>query len=124
LGYGEINLFCLTVTYPNSEGSHFDQDYYVEKHLALCAELFAAHGFRGSVVKFGQGKSPGQAGLNHASVDLLFDSQEQMQAGLAAGGKQIVADVANYTNIKPQMSFAEVLLALDCSPSKPGSVSS
>jgi uncharacterized protein (TIGR02118 family) len=115
-------MFCVTVTYPNSEGSHFDRVYYVEKHLALCAELFAAHGFRGSVVKFGQGKSPGQAGLNHASVDLLFDSQEQMQAGLAAGGKQIASDVANYTNVKPQMSFAEVLVALDGSPSKPGSV--
>jgi uncharacterized protein (TIGR02118 family) len=115
-------MFCLTVIYPNSEGSHFDQDYYVEKHLALCADLFAAHGFRGSVVKLSQGKSPGQDGLNHASVDLLFDSREQMQAGLAAGGKQIAADVANYTNIKPQMSFAEVRVALDCSLSKSATV--
>jgi uncharacterized protein (TIGR02118 family) len=105
-------MYCLTVTYPKSEGSSFDLDYYRDKHVPLCARLFADHGFRGAVLRSAEGRGPGSADLNHASVDLLFDSQEQLQAALAAGGQEVSADVVNYTDVKPRMSFGEVSLEL------------
>ena len=43
---------------------------------------------------------------------LLFESAEQMGAGLAAHGKEIGADITNYTNCTPGMSFSEVEVSL------------
>lgn len=76
--------------------------------MPLCARLFAAHGYRGSVLRSSQGKAPGSGDLNYVSVDLLFDSQEQLGAALAAGGKDVGSDVVNYTNATPSMVFSEV----------------
>lgn len=101
-------MHCLTVTYPIGEDTTFDHDYYRNNHMALCARLFAGNGYRGFVLRSNQGKAPGSGDLNHASVDLLFDSQEQLGAALAAGGKEVSADIVNYTNTTPSMSFSEV----------------
>ncbi len=101
-------MYCLTVTYPIGEDTRFDSDYYRDQHMPLCARLFADFGYRGSVLRTNQGKAPGSGDLNYASVDLLFDSLEQLQAALSAGGKEVSADLVNYTNAKPMMSFSEV----------------
>lgn len=105
-------MYCLTVTYPISDGSHFDQEYYVDKHIPLCAELFGPHGFRGTVLRTGQGSAPGKAELNYASIDILFDSAESMGAALQAGGKAVSADLANYTDVKPVMTFSGLEVSL------------
>jgi uncharacterized protein (TIGR02118 family) len=105
-------MYCLTVTYPKGEGSTFDFDYYVQKHMPLCAELLGPHGLRGTVLRSGQGAAPGADNLTYASVDLLFDSPESLQAALQAGGAGVTADVPNYTNVKPQMTFSGVEVSL------------
>ena len=79
-------MYCMTVTYPVGEDTHFDYDYYQATHMPLCARLLADHGYRGVVMRNNSGKGPGSGGLSYVSVDLLFDSLEQLQAGLAAGG--------------------------------------
>ncbi len=101
-------MYCLTVTYPIGEDTRFDSDYYQDQHMPLCARLFADFGYRGSVLRSNQGKAPASGDLNYASVDLLFDSLDQLQAALAAGGREVSADLVNYTNAKPTMSFSEV----------------
>ena len=105
-------MYCLTVTYPIGEDTTFDHDYYKNSHMPLCARLFADHGYRGYVLRNNQGKAPGSGDLNYASVDILFDSQQQMGAALAAGGKEVSADIVNYTTTTPSMSFSEVSLDL------------
>lgn len=105
-------MHCLTVTYPMSEGSSFDYRYYLETHMPLCGRLFAEHGYRGYVLRSKQGNAPGSADVNFASVDLLFDSAEQMGEALAAGGAEASADLVNYTNVTPSMSFSEVSMDL------------
>ena len=105
-------MYCLTVTYPIGEDTTFDSDYYQNQHMPLCARLFADFGYRGSVLRSNQGKAPGSGDLNYACVDLLFDSPDQLQAALAAGGREVSADLVNYTNVKPMMSFAEVSLEI------------
>jgi len=102
----------MTVTYPIGDDTHFDMDYYLEKHMPLCKELFKEHGLRGSALRSGQGKGPGGSDLNYASVDLIFGSLEQLQAGLASGGAQVMADVPKYTNVKPHSSFSEISIDL------------
>jgi len=105
-------MYCLTVTYPKTEGSTFDHDYYVQKHIPLCAELFGPHGFRGTVLRSNQGAAPGGDDLTYTSVDILFDSQADLQAALQAGAAAVGADVPNYTNVKPTMTFSEVQVSL------------
>ena len=43
-------MYCVTVTYPKSEGSNFNYDYYVQNHISLCARLLAQHGYLGYVL--------------------------------------------------------------------------
>ena len=105
-------MYCMTVTYPVGDDTRFDMDYYRNTHVPLCARLFADYGFKGSVLRTDQGGAPGKGGQAYASVDLLFESAEQMGAGLAAHGKEISADIANYTNCAPGMSFSEVEVSL------------
>ena len=103
-------MYCLSVSYPKAEGSSFDLEYYKQTHIPLCENRFAEHGYLGSVLRTDEGKGPGSADLNHASIDLIFESREQMQAALAAGGQEVSADLVNYTDAKPRMSFAEMSL--------------
>ncbi len=105
-------MYCLTVTYPKSETSHFDYDYYLEKHIPLCAEAFAGNGFLGTVLRTNQGSGPGSADLNYASIDLLFESAENLGAALQAGGQVVTADVANYTDARPTMVFSDIDLSV------------
>lgn len=105
-------MYCLTVTYPKREGSSFDHEYYVSKHIPLCAQAFADHGFQGTVLRSEQGAAPGASDLNHASIDILFDSLENMKAALKAGGKQVSEDLKNYTNVQPVMTFGTVEVAV------------
>ena len=104
-------MYCVTVTYPKSEGSNFNYDYYVKNHIPLCAQLLAQHGYLGYVLRSNQGEAPGSVELSYASIDLLFESQQQMETGLAEAGGAIVADLANYTNVHTQMSFSETTLS-------------
>ncbi len=103
-------MYCLSVSYPKAEGTNFDLEYYKQTHIPLCERLFAEHGYLGSVLRTDEGKGPGSADLNHASIDLIFESREQLQAALAAGGPEVSGDLVNYTDAKPRMSFAEMSL--------------
>lgn len=105
-------MYCMTVTYPAVEGTRFDMDYYRDNHMPLCERLLAEHGFLGAVLRTDQGPAPGKGGLAYASLDLLFASAEQLGAGLAAHGKEISADIANYTDSTPTMVFSEVAVDL------------
>ena len=106
-------MYCVTVTYPKSEDTKFNHEYYVEKHIPLCAEAFAEYGFLGTVLRSGQGGAPGATDVNYASIDLLFASQAQMQQALAAAGRVVSADLANYTDAKPKMTFSAVQVSLE-----------
>lgn len=101
-------MYCLTVSYPKGEDTKFDFDYYRDTHIPLCARLLADHGYKGYVLRTEEGKGPGSGDLTYASIDLMFESAEQMQGGLAAAGAEINGDIPNYTNVKPRMSFGEI----------------
>ena len=105
-------MHCLTVTYPKGENTNFDHDYYVNTHIPLCQRLFGEHGLCGSVLRTEEGKGPGSGDLNHASIDLVFETAEGMQAALAAGGQEVGADIVNYTNTTPRMSFGTIDITL------------
>ncbi|HUE08057.1 MAG TPA: EthD family reductase [Acidimicrobiales bacterium] len=94
-------MIRLSVLYPSSEGSTFDHDYYRENHVPLCLRAW------------GLGKADIDKGVDGpyvAAVHFEFDSVEAIQAAMAAEATgEVLADVANYTNITPVLQTSEIV---------------
>jgi uncharacterized protein (TIGR02118 family) len=91
----------LSVFYPSSEGSTFDHDYYREKHVPLAVR---AWGLTTADI------DKGVDGPYIAAVHFEFDSVEAIQAAMAAEATgEVLADVANYTNITPVLQTSEII---------------
>ena len=91
----------FSVFYPSSDGSTFDHDYYRDSHVPLCCKTW---GLDSAVI------DKGVDGPYVAAVHFEFDSLEAMGAALAAEGTgEVMADVANYTNITPVTQTSEVV---------------
>ncbi len=94
-------MIKLSVTYPSGEGTTFDHDYYASTHVPLCNSTF-------SPTKTEIDK--GIDGPSVAGVHFYFESMEKMQAAFANPKMaDVMADVANYTNIAPVMQVSEVV---------------
>jgi len=103
-------MIRVTVSYPNTPGARFDLDYYLAKHMPMVDEKMKPHGIRSwSVTKGIGGGAPGSAAAFLMTATMDFDSIEQFQAGMAAHGAAIMADVRNYTDIAPQIQIDEIL---------------
>ncbi len=94
-------MIKVTVNYPSGEGSTFDHDYYASSHVPLAAKAW--NPVRTEIDK-------GVSGPNVASVQFYFDSMEAFQGALGLPATaEVMADVANYTNIEPVMQVSEVV---------------
>ena len=94
-------MIKLSVSYPSGDGSTFDHDYYAATHVPLCNSTFSPN--KTEIDK-------GIDGPNVAGVHFYFDSMEAMQQAFANPKMaDVMADVANYTNIAPVMQVSEVV---------------
>ncbi len=87
--------------YPKTDDSTFDMDYYTSTHMPMLADALgdACQGWGASTLK-----SKEWAAYGWATVE----SQEAFDAAMAEHGAKIMADVANYTNVAPQLMVGEV----------------
>lgn len=94
-------MIRVSVFYPKGEGSTFDHDYYRDHHVPLAMKTW---------------------GLDHAEIDrgvdgpyvaavhFCFESNEALRAAMSAPAtRDVLADVANYTNISPVMQTSEIV---------------
>ena len=90
----------MSVLYPSGDDSTFDHDYYKNSHVPMCCSAW----------NVGAEIDKGIDGPNVAAVHFFFESLEQMQTamGVPATG-EVMADVANYTNIAPVIQVSEVV---------------
>ena len=103
-------MIRIVVSYPNQPGARFDLDYYLNKHLPMVAGKLAAHGMAGWAADQGvAGPTPAAPAEFMIQAHILFESLEQFQAGMAAEGAAIMADIANYTDIQPHIQVNKVL---------------
>jgi len=94
-------MIRVSVTYPSGEGTTFDHDYYSSTHVPMCVDAW-------SPVKSEIDK--GINGPNVAAVHFYFDSMDQFQAAMGSPKTgDVMADVANYTNITPAMQISEIV---------------
>lgn len=93
--------------YPVSETSTFDHAYYAETHLPLVTEHMGPH-IQTTLVTKGLSGGPDVPAPFHAIASFTFAGQGAMKAAMKASGP-VMADVANFTNIQPQVLIGETL---------------
>ncbi|HWF16909.1 MAG TPA: EthD family reductase [Acidimicrobiales bacterium] len=94
-------MIRLSVFYPSAEGSTFDHDYYREKHVPLAMR---AWGLTEAQI------DKGVDGPYVAAVHFEFDSVDALGAAMGAEATgEVLADVANYTNIAPVLQTSEIV---------------
>jgi uncharacterized protein (TIGR02118 family) len=94
-------MVLISVLYPKTAESHFDHAYYLQKHIPLVRARWQAMGLTRDVLIRGTSTlDGGQPGFELIGL-LTFDSAKQVQAALAAFGKEIIGDIPNFTNVSP-----------------------
>lgn len=103
----------ISIMYPNTKGSRFDIDYYVEKHMPVAIAALGAHpGYRGVSVERGLGGGmPGADAAFSAMAHFLFDSAESFMAAFVPHAATLQADIPNYTDVEPAVQISEVLIS-------------
>ena len=94
-------MIRLSVYYPKTDGASFDHDYYRDKHIPLALKTW---GLDGAEI------DKGIDGPFEAAVHFKFESLEAMGTAMGSPGTgDVMADVANYTTIQPQLQTSEVV---------------
>ena len=101
-------MIRITVSYPNVEGKRFDHAYYQAQHRQLLMDRLAQHGLQR--VEMDKALADGSGGVPPivAAAHLIFADMAGFQKGMGAHGKEIMGDVARYTDIVPTILISEM----------------
>ncbi len=103
-------MIRVSVLYPNESGKKFDLDYYVKKHMKLVHDRWGGLGLvRIEVDRGVAGGGPGAPAPFAAVGQVYFNSLAEYQAAAKQHGKELFADVPNFTDIAPQVQISEVI---------------
>jgi uncharacterized protein (TIGR02118 family) len=100
----------VSVLYPNHEGTKFDLEYYINRHIPLVRQLLGSALKQVFVEQGMSGAEPGSPAPYIAMGHLLFDSLQDFQMSFGPHAQAIVADIPNYTNSEPTIQISEVKL--------------
>jgi uncharacterized protein (TIGR02118 family) len=104
-------MIKVSVFYPQKDGSTFDMQYYVNKHIPMvrqklgtaCKGIAVEQGIAGGV----PGSPPTYAAMGH----LWFESTDSFQAAFGPHAATIMADIPNYSDVQPVIQISEVKLS-------------
>jgi uncharacterized protein (TIGR02118 family) len=103
-------MIKVSVMYPHSPGARFDHAYYRDKHMPLLASRLGEACKSYTIDKGLAGGAPGDPPTYVGMCHVLADSVESFQAAFGPHAKEILADIANYTDIQPVMQISEVVV--------------
>jgi len=102
----KVNFF-----YPNTEGSKFDLDYYVNTHVPLAKECFGT-ALKGISIDSGiSSVMPGSRPPFHAIGTVLFDSVESFYEAVTPHIETLRADAQKYSENEPVIQISEIATA-------------
>lgn len=101
-------MIKVSVMYPHQPGARFDHAYYRERHMPLVKSRMGAACLYYTVDQGLAGGAPGQPPAYVAMCHIHADSVEAFQAAFGPHAKEIMADIANYTDIAPVMQISQV----------------
>ena len=103
-------MIKVSVMYPNTAGARFDHAYYRDKHMPLVKRLMGEACLFYTVDKGLAGGAPGEPAPYVGMCHIYSTSVETFQAGFGPHAKEILADIANYTDLSPVMQVSEVVV--------------
>jgi len=103
-------MIKVSVMYPNNAGARFDHDYYRDKHMPMLKEKMGEACKSYTIDKGLAGGAPGAPAPYIGMCHIFCDSVESFQAAFGPHAKAIMADIANYTDLKPVMQISEVVV--------------
>ena len=102
----KVNFF-----YPNTEGSKFDLDYYVNVHVPLAKECFGP-ALKGLTIDSGVSSiMPGSKPPFHAIGTCVFDSVESFYEAVTPHMDTLRSDAQKYSDQEPLIQISEVATA-------------
>lgn len=104
-------MIKMAIYYPAGEGKTFDMDYYVDKHMAMAAELMGDSLKAMVIDKSLSGATPETDPPYVAVGYFYFDSMTAFQEAMGPISPKLREDVPNYTNIQPVIQISEVVTA-------------
>lgn len=90
------------------EGANFNHEYYNAEHMRLTQNALAPHGLLRLESDRYISTRPPLAGEIIAASNAYFPSLEIAQAAMTVAGAALIADVPNYTNLKPEIRLCIV----------------
>jgi len=103
-------MIKVTVMYPYTEGARFDHAYYRDRHMPMVkARLGSACAYY-TVEKGLAGRAPGAPPTFVAICSFICDSAEDYEAAIQPHRAEILADLANYTDIAPVLQVSEIVV--------------
>jgi uncharacterized protein (TIGR02118 family) len=103
-------MIKVTVMYANAPGSRFDHAYYRDKHMPLVKARMGDRCKYYTVDRGLAGGAPGAPAPYVAMCHIFCDSVEAFQAGFGPHAKEIMGDIANYTDRTPVIQISEVVV--------------
>ena len=103
-------MIKVSVMYPNKVGARFDHNYYRDTHMPLVKKLMGSTCKFYTVDKGLAGGAPGESATYVAMCHIYCDSVESFQTGFGPHAKEIMADVANYTDLAPIIQISDVVV--------------
>ena len=102
----------LTVLYPSSTLSRFDEVYYTSRHIPLLMDVWAQHLVRVDLCRGAVGPD-GREPIFRMIASIYFHSATACEAAFAdPRAKEIAADVATFTDCSPQTLFGHSVSAV------------
>ncbi len=102
-------MIKVSILYPYRDNVRFDIDYYRDKHMTLAAKHFGTALKGWSVDKCLSAGEPGSAPAFVATGHFLFESVEAFKRAFDPVAAELVADIPNYTDSKPQFLISEIV---------------
>jgi len=103
-------MIKVSVMYPNTPGARFDHEYYRDKHMPLVKARMGDACRYYTVDKGLAGGTADAPAVYVAQCHLFCDSVETFQRGFGPHAKEIMADIPNYTDLKPAIQISEVVV--------------
>jgi len=104
-------MIKVSVMYPNEEGKKFDHGYWITTHLNLVQSLLGPMGLvNGEMEKGVSSTDPNEPAPFIAIGHLYFNTSDQVHDAFKAHAREVIGDLANFTDIKPTFQISETLL--------------
>ncbi|WP_218510016.1 EthD family reductase [Variovorax sp. dw_308] len=103
-------MIKVSVMYPYKPDARFDHVYYRDKHMPLLKARLGDACLYYTIDKGLAGGAPGDPPTYIGMCHVFSDSVEIFQAGFGPHAKEILGDIANYTDLTPVMQISEVVV--------------